>query len=89
MKVMIAGGEVLVNVHPKSQCQAGGPAACPIHNLSDHSMRAFPQHFRVDNGLMERVCPHGIGHPDPDALPFFVERGITAMEVHGCDGCCS
>lgn len=86
MTVMLAGGEVLVNVHPSSQCK-GRP--CPIHNLSDHVMRGFPQHFRSDNGLMERTCPHGIGHPDPDALPFFEERGITYMNIHGCDGCCT
>lgn len=84
-KVMLAGGTVLVNVHPREVCE-GRP--CPIHNLSDHSMRDFPQHFRSDNGLMERTCPHGIGHPDPDALPFFESLGITTMGVHGCDGCC-
>lgn len=30
--------------------------------------------------MMERMCPHGIGHPDPDE--------ITLDVVHGCDGCC-
>ena len=29
----------------------------------------------------ERVCPHGIGHPDPD-------RPHHGGGVHGCDGCC-
>lgn len=86
--VMLAGGEVLVNVHPSVVCQQNGDRPCPIHRITDHLMRAFPQHFRMDNGLMERICPHGIGHPDPDALPFFKERGIEGMEVHGCDGCC-
>lgn len=76
---------VLTNVHPEFRCE-GRP--CPIHNLTDHSMRDFPQHFRMDNGLMERICPHGIGHPDPDALPFFEERGLRGFDVHGCDGCC-
>lgn len=87
--VMLAGGEVLVNVHSGSQCQASGTRPCPIHMLTDHDMRHFPQHFRADNGLMERICPHGIGHPDPDALPFFEERGTKSMSVHGCDGCCT
>jgi hypothetical protein len=85
MSILLPGGEVLVNTHSKELCD-GRP--CPIHNLSDHSMRGFPQHFRMDNGLMERVCPHGIGHPDPDALPFYNERGIQGMGIHGCDGCC-
>lgn len=79
-------GVVLTNVHPKSQSCVDEP--CSIHNLTEHSMREFPQHFRMDNGLMERTCPHGIGHPDPDCLPFFRARGMDYMEVHGCDGCC-
>lgn len=69
---------VLENVHSPSQC-AG--SACCIHNRTDHSMREFPQHFRSDRGFMERTCPHGVGHPDPDD-PF-------ADPVHGCDGCCA
>lgn len=85
MRVMLAGGEVLVNVHPQTACNG---RACPIHNLSDHNMRHLPQHFRTDNGLMERVCTHGIGHPDPDALPFFEEQGIEGMGIHGCCGIC-
>lgn len=44
-------------------------------------MRSFPQSWRADKGWMERTCPHGIGHPDPDD-PF-------ADPIHGCDGCCN
>jgi len=29
---------------------------------------------------MERECPDGIGHPDPDE--------INPNKMHGCDGCC-
>lgn len=82
---ILEGGQKIHNVHDKMQCQG---RQCPVHNLTEHSMREFPQHFRFDNGLMERICPHGIGHPDPDALPFFEERGMAYMSVHGCDGCC-
>lgn len=85
--VMLAGGETLVNVHYRRDCQRD-TRPCAIHNLTDHSMRHFPQHFREDTGLMERTCPHGIGHPDPDSLPFFEEMGIRGMDRHGCDGCC-
>lgn len=77
---------VVVNTHSPRACAA--QPACPIHNLSDHNMRDFPQWFRGDNGLMERTCPHGIGHPDPDGLHYFRDRGMDYMEVHGCDGCC-
>lgn len=76
---------VITNVHDPVNC-AG--RACPVHNLTQHVMRGYPQHFRYDNGLMERICLHGIGHPDPDAMPFYIERGEDYMSVHGCDGCC-
>ena len=58
---------------------------CTIHNRSDHVMRSFPQHWRGDRGIMERICPHGIGHPDPD--DYRVNTGFD-NGVHGCDGCC-
>ena len=59
---------------------------CTLHNRSNHSMRSFPQHWRGDRGVMERVCPHGIGHPDPDEYKLFINEWEG---VHGCDGCCS
>lgn len=77
-------GEIIYRVHDPAKC-AGQP--CTIHNRSDHSMRAFPQHWREDRGIMERTCPHGIGHPDPDS-PWV--RG-SAEWVHGCcaERCCA
>lgn len=72
----------VVNVHSEAKCL--GPR-CPIHRRSDHAMRNFPQHWRSDISLMERLCPHGIGHPDPD-LPYPPDDGRW---VHGCDGCCA
>lgn len=69
--------EVLPRTHSLDSCR--GPV-CPIHNRSDHHMRAYPQHFRWSRGIMERICPHGVGHPDPD--------DPTENTVHGCDGCC-
>ena len=68
--------------HHKDKC-AG--QYCVIHNMSDHSMRNFPQQFRYDRYLMERICPHGIGHPDPDD-PKASDRYESS---HGCDGCCA
>lgn len=74
---------VLTNVHASALC-AGRP--CPIHNLTDHAMRSWRQHFRDDRGIMERICPHGVGHPDPDdVFNLTPERGGG---IHGCDGCC-
>lgn len=70
----------LVKIHDPKLCEG---RACPVHNLSDHHMRDFPQHWRQDRGLMERICPHGVGHPDPDHLAYRPQDSI-----HGCDGCC-
>lgn len=72
-------GQTLHNVHSPEICQ-GRP--CVIHNPSDHHMREWPTHYRFDRRIMERICPHGIGHPDPDD-PF------TGRGIHGCDGCCT
>ncbi len=69
---------VLVNVHGDSQCLNH---YCTIHNHSKHVMVDFPQRWRTDRGLMERICPHGIGHTDPDE--------IVVDKTHGCDGCCA
>lgn len=79
------GAATLVNVHPPERC-AG--RACVVHNPSDHHMVGWPLNWRDDRGIMERVCPHGIGHPDPDDLAYRVSirRG---GDVHGCDGCCA
>lgn len=71
----------IISVHDDSSC-AGRP--CTIHNRSDHSMRGFKQHWRSDRGIMERICPHGVGHPDPDS-PWALD---DLMWIHACDGCC-
>lgn len=79
------GDATLVNVHPDTAC-AG--RACVVHRPSDHHMRSWRLNWRGDRGLMERLCPHGIGHPDPDDMLFHAENGREWMGVHGCDGCC-
>lgn len=70
-------GQVLSGVHSINACR---PRACTIHNPSDHHMRDWPTHWRDDRRIMERMCPHGVGHPDPD--------DINPDHIHGCDGCC-
>ena len=68
--------------HPQEQCTG---EVCTIHNRSNHAMRSFPQHWRADRRIMERICRHGIGHPDPDEY-----RILNGEDdgTHGCDGCC-
>lgn len=75
----------LAGVHDPSKCE-GRP--CCIHHPSNHHMVTWPQVWRGDKSTMERKCPHGIGHPDPDDLAYHESRGVTWVGVHGCDGCC-
>jgi hypothetical protein len=81
-------GELLHNVHNDTECE-GRP--CPVHNRTNHPMRSFPQHWRSDTKMMERICPHGIGHPDPDGYVYLMRglgvRGAAARFMHTCDGC--
>jgi hypothetical protein len=97
-----APGVVQIN-HAPSLC-AG--EYCCIHNPSDHHMRDWPTTFRSDRVeviirnnyvshvfvLTERICEHGVGHPDPDSIAYALKIGGTdfahAQGVHGCDRCC-
>jgi len=84
----LPNGDVL-RFHPQKQC-AGG--TCCLHNPSDHHMKEWPLNWRDDRGLMERICEHGVGHPDPDGLAHIVavhgQKAADVEAVHGCDLCC-
>ncbi len=74
--------------HGKAQCSGDN---CCIHNPSDHVLKDAPYWWRGDLGLMERLCEHGIGHPDPDSLAHIRREGGDPEEgfgIHACDGCC-
>lgn len=75
--IALHNGTVL-RVHSAALC-AG--RICCIHNQTDHLMKTWPQHWRQDRGIMERLCPCGIGHPDPDDEA--IRSGIDSG-VHGC-----
>lgn len=84
MERYITGTDQAIDVHRKDMCSGN----CCIHNPSDHHMKDFPTHWRDDRGLMERICKHGVGHPDPDDLAYKKKMGmdIKVESVHGC--CC-
>lgn len=76
-----------MTIHTAAAC-AG--EACPFHAPSDHHMVDWPTRIRGDrNCLVERVCSHGVGHPDPDSLAFLQSLGISDDGTHGCCGCCA
>lgn len=76
----LVGGQE-ITTHPKEMCEG---EHCTIHNNSDHHMIDWPQNWRSDRRIMERICSHGVGHPDPDD-PKSQDKYEA---VHGCDGCC-
>jgi hypothetical protein len=83
----------LLKTHGPDVCK-DDPSCC-IHNPSDHPLKNMPLNWRSDRFQMERICPHGIGHPDPDDIAH--KRRALEPEVfdkfafgaHGCDGCCT
>ncbi len=93
--VRLVGGQVVQAHHPE-RCADTPP--CCVHNPSDHHMASWRQHWRNAGHLfsisdvMERICPHGIGHPDPDHIEYIRtalgDRAAGVEGVHGCDGCC-
>lgn len=74
-----------VNVHDPRFCLG---EKCVFHRPSFHSMLLWPKNLR-ETGLMERICTHGVGHPDPDSAAFFERSALMPYAAsHGCDGCC-
>lgn len=77
---------VLFWVHRRETCRP----PCSIHSPSEHHMQAWPIVIREDSAaLVERICPCGVGHPDPDSLAFLDPDGVRSLGGHGCCGCCS
>ena len=86
----LPNGDVLQS-HTVTACD-GFP--CPLHDPSDHPLRYAPLNWRSDRYLMERICPCGVGHPDPDHLihvsRLYSEGVAWGQSTHGCcpRGCC-
>jgi len=84
------GGWRYSSVHPENDsCRKDG---CMVHNPDADwigNIENWPYSPRAD-GRMERVCPHGVGHPDPNAARYLEKVAPNlAPWVHGCDGCCA
>lgn len=87
MATYITGTRQHIGVHDDHDCIG---RYCVIHKPSAHVMVNFPTHWRADRGLMERICPHGVGHPDPDHLDFVPAGRRQVESIHGCcpEHCC-
>ena len=55
-----SGDYRLANLHPEiADCFNYG---CLVHYPSYSPMSDFPYNWREDMRMMERICPHGVGH---------------------------
>ena len=77
-------GLSLSGVHNEKDCTG----RCVFHNPTKHHMAEWRLYWRDDRSIFERICQHGIGHPDPDQFSYWKATGQDGQEVHGCDGCC-
>lgn len=82
----VSGTGQKMMVHSKSMCVGEG---CPIHRPSKHHMVKWKLNWRQDRRMMERICSHGIGHPDPDDAAYRLRHFKDDDTMHGCDGCCT
>lgn len=76
---------ILTGVHLVAQCSGHH---CWVHNSSQHHMTTWPINWRYDTYTAQRLCPRGIGHPDPDDVAYNASIGMD-VSVHECDGCCA
>lgn len=86
-------GTRMKHIHPQTEdCTRRG---CVVHCPSDHHMKDWPllARYRWGGLFMERICEHGVGHPDPDHMSWYNQaygpKAASYEEVHGCCGCCS
>lgn len=90
-EITFIDGTSLIRVHPFIKCVGRN---CTIHNPSEHPLSGAPLNWRDDKGIFERMCPHDVGHDDPDDVEYRktqepIEEFRGYIGVHGCDGCCS
>lgn len=68
---------------PLPDSEVHGGDGCVCHDSSE-----WTKCIR-ETGLIEHVCPHGVGHPDFRSIKEMEQRHPTGYwGVHGCDGCC-
>lgn len=79
-------GVILGSVHSEWKCH-GRP--CVIHRPTNHRMRKWPLAWRDEPGIFDRVCAHGISHPDPDQFDYWRSEGLMHHGMHSCDSCCA
>lgn len=92
MERYLTGTGQPMTVHDKATCLG---EYCVIHHPMPGFGSDWPTHWRGDDlfdirRLMERICPHGVGHPAREQYDYWIATGqLSAMAPHGgCMTCC-
>lgn len=76
---------LLHQVHSYSVCRG---RECIIHRPDRRDSDLWPLLWREDRGIFERICPHGVGHPDRAQRDYWLRTEQEHNFIHGCDFCC-
>jgi hypothetical protein len=88
-KTLLESGQELKH-HVRANCSGN----CCLHGTSVYPSCRTPRQWRNDRGIIEHLCPHGIGHPCLAGVEYAMLMAPTedaifdVSAVHGCDGCC-
>lgn len=80
---ILESGQVL-QTHTRTVCMG---TWCCIHAPMPGPWMGWPRQWRDDRGIMERTCPHGVGHPVAEMYEPAIYLGREHLLLHGCCGC--
>jgi Holliday junction resolvase RusA-like endonuclease len=81
---VLESGQTLVT-HSLANCRRN--PWCVIHVPRPGPWESWPRLWRDDRMMIERVCPHGVGHPAVEQIEWFQEHPERHSLDHGCDLC--
>lgn len=74
----------LLNHHRADQCHSQW---CALHNPKPGPWSAWPRWWVGALERLDRICPHGVGHPVVESADWLRAHGKAHLLVHDCDGC--
>lgn len=87
-KFVSKGGRLHTKAECKESRKQGAPKNCVFHKPTIHRLTGSVQILRA-SALIEDMCEHKVGHPNPDSAAYLNWRdSTTTWYIHGCDGCC-
>lgn len=70
--------------HSITRCFNQTPAWCSIHNPIPGPWSDWPAYWHQDTLRIMRVCPCGVGHPDPSQFAWWYTKGALELSAHAC-----